>query len=293
MLDTPVTFRCSQASSDDGEPLIGTAPTESRFLFVEHAGPWGRAAVADSRLPAEVRAHLAAAEGVRVQLIRRHRGETRPGVRVFAAATDRGDVRVESALLDDDTALLELDLAALAATGTLGLPAYDEPLWLVCTNGRRDLCCADLGRATVRALATRWPEATWETTHLGGHRFAATLLALPSLVTLGRLLPDEAVAACSEVAGGRVSLDHHRGRAGWPAIAQVADDHVRRELGLAPIDAIDLRAVAGDRVTLGVAGERWQVVVAAAAGEPRRQSCADDRLKASTLHRVESMTRIG
>ncbi len=288
-----MTFRCSQASRDDAEPLIGTAPTESRYLFIEHTGPWGRAAVADSRLAGDVRAHLAAADGVRVQLIRRHGGATGRGVRVFAASRDRGSVRVESTLLADDAALLELDLAALAATGTAGLPAYDEPLWLVCTNGRRDLCCADLGRATVKALATRWPEATWETTHLGGHRFAATLLALPSLVTLGRLQPDEAVAACSEVAAGRVPLNHHRGRAGWPAIAQVADDHVRRELRLAPIEAIDLRAVAGDQVTLGVAGEQWQVVVAATAGEPRRQSCADDRLKATTRLRVASLTRLG
>lgn len=288
-----MTFRCSESSRDDGEPLVGTAPTETRLLFVEHTGPWGRTAVADSRLPDDVRAHLAASPGVRVQLIRRHGGATTEGVRVFAAATDGHAVQVESAVLEDDAALLDLDLEVLAATGSAGLPAYDEPLWLVCTNGRRDLCCADLGRATAAALATRWPEAMWETTHLGGHRFAATLLALPSLVTLGRLQPDEAVAACAEVSHGRVPLDHHRGRAGWPAIAQVADDHLRHELGIEPIEAIALTAVTGDDVVLAVAGEAWQVTVTATPGEPRRQSCAGDTLTPTTVHRVSALTRLG
>ncbi len=291
-----MTFRCSLSSRDDGEPLTGTAPPETRFLFVEHAGPWGRAAVEESRLPDAVRAHLTGTAGVRVQLIRRHGGESGPGLRVFAAAADAGApdgrARVESAVLDGPDALVDLDLAGFASTGTLGLPAYDEELWLVCTNGRRDLCCADLGRTTTAALATRWPQGTWETTHLGGHRFAATLLALPSLVTLGRLLPHEAVAVCTEVAEGRVPLDHSRGRAGWPPVAQVADHHVRRELGLEPVEAIRLREVVGADVTLSVAGEDWRVTVSAAAGEPRRQSCADDRLKTATLHRVDGMVRV-
>lgn len=291
-----MTFRCSQSSRDDAEPLIGTAPTDTRFLFVEHAGPWGRAAVEESRLPQDVRAHLTGAEGVRVQLIRRHGGGAGPGVRVFAAAADPaavdGRARVESAVLDEPDALVDLDLAGFVSTGTLGLPSYDEELWLVCTNGRRDLCCADLGRTATAALAARWPQGTWETTHLGGHRFAATLLALPSLVTLGRLLPHEAVTVCTDVAEGRVPLDHVRGRAGWPPVAQVADHHVRRELGLEPIEAIRLVAAAGADVTLSVAGEDWRVTVTAAAGGPRRQSCAEDRLKATTVHRVDAMVRV-
>ena len=288
--------RCSQSSREDHEPLIGTAPADTRFLFVEHAGPWGRAAVEESRLPDDVRAHLAGADGVRVQLIRRHGGAARPGLRVVAAAAEptsaEGRAHVESAVLDGPAALLDLDLAGFAASGTVGLPAYDEGLWLVCTNGRRDLCCADLGRTTTAALAARWPEGTWETTHLGGHRFAATLLALPSLVTLGRLLPHEAVAVCSDVADGRMPLDHSRGRAGWPPVAQVADHHVRRALAPGPVEAIRLVHVDGEHVTLSVAGEEWRVTVAAAAGEPRQQSCADDRVKATVVHRVDAMVRV-
>ena len=68
----------------------------------------------------------------------------------------------------------------------------------------------------------------------------------------------------------------------------------RRTAGapLEPVEAIRLREVVGADVTLSVAGEDWRVTVSAAAGEPRRQSCADDRLKTATLHRVEGMVRV-
>ena len=180
-------FRCSVTSRDDGEPIAGTAPTDTAFLLVEHAGSWGRKAVAESRLPEAVRDHLAGLTGVRVQLIRRHGGESGPGVRVFHARATPDGFDVRTVVLPDAEALLDLDL-----DGDLDGPdgdwaAYDAPLWLVCTNGRRDRCCAEVGRPITAALAGRWPEATWETTHLGGHRFAGTLLALPSGHTLGRL----------------------------------------------------------------------------------------------------------
>lgn len=297
--------RCSLTSRDDGEPLIGTAPLETSLLLIEHDGPWGAQAVAQSRLPAEVRAHLAETHGVRVQLIRRHgRRADAPGLRVFTAAlADDGAVRVETALLARDHDLLDLDLAALAATGgtggtggtgTVAMTPYDGDLWLVCTNGRRDLCCADLGRPVAAALAARWPEETWETTHLGGHRFAATLLALPSLVTLGRLLPEEAVAGCAEVAAGRIPLEHHRGRAGRPAPAQVAEDHLRRELGVDATTAVRWRGLVGDVVEVEVAGEGWEVEVVSGPGPARVQSCGPEALAKPTVHHeVRGMIRRG
>ena len=51
-------FRCARASAADGEPLVGTALTDTDLLVVEAPGPWGRDAVAENRLPDVVRAHL-------------------------------------------------------------------------------------------------------------------------------------------------------------------------------------------------------------------------------------------
>lgn len=290
MTTTPAEFRCSAASLIDLESMAGTAPTESTWLLVEYAGPWGRKAVAESRLPDEVRTFLGGLDGVRVQLIRRHGGVSGPGVRVFVVRLgDPDGTRVWTTVLDRVEALLDLDVAALGRGA--GLEPYDAPLWLVCTNGRRDLCCAEHGRPIAAALSARWPESTWETTHLGGHRFAGTLLALPAGVVLGRLDADAAVPACDELGAGRLPVGAVRGRAGVPGIAQVADLHLRRELGVDRVDDVTVRAVEGDAVTLDVTGATYVVRVTRTPGEPRRHSCADLKLKSGDVYDVVSWGR--
>ncbi len=280
------TLRCTASSRLVGEPLAGTAPTESAYLLVEYAGAWGRKAVAESRLPEEVRTALAGLHGVRVQLIRRHGGTSGPGIRVFTALVGPDRVEIETTVLDEATGLLDLDLAALAAGRSPGLTPYAGELLLVCTNGRRDLCCAELGRPVTAALSARWPEATWETTHLGGHRFSATLLALPSAVTLGRLDPESAVLAVEELQAGRHPVGFSRGRAGVSAAAQVAQLHVVEQTGY---DELGDVVVVGERdgvVRLLADGSPWQVGVLSRQGPPRRASCGDETAKPGEVHEV-------
>jgi hypothetical protein len=278
--DLDPSFRCSGASLRDAEPMAGSAPSDVEWLLVEHAGPWGRQAVAESTLPEAVREHLDGLDGVRVQLIRRHGGESGPGVRVFAATLGAAPV-VRTAVLHDATDLL----------GPIEWAPHDEPLWLVCTNGRRDVCCAEAGRPVASALAARWPEGTWETTHLGGHRFSGTLLALPSGIALGRLDAASAVTAVTGLAAGRLPEEHARGRAGVPGTAQVAELHLRTELGLTGLADVALVSVDGGDVVLDAAGARYDVRVEESVGGPRRQSCADLRTKPAPLYRVASTSR--
>ena len=286
-------FRCSAASRGDDEPLAGSAPTERTWLLVEYAGPWGRAPVAESRWPGEVRAALAALDGVRVQLIRRPTPAPIPppaeaGLRVFAATADERGFSVGAATLTDPEDLIALTGTLDPAVPGAGLPAYDAPLWLVCTNGRRDRCCAELGRPVAAALAAARPDATWETTHLGGHRFAGTLLALPTGLTLGRVGAEEVDQICGAVERGELPDGRVRGRAGLSGPAQVAELHVRAE-----------QAARGARVVAGVGGTvevttpeaTYVVTVVETPGPERRQSCADDRVKATTRFTVASVQR--
>ena len=288
-------FRCAAASLRDAEPMAGTAPEDAVWLLVEDAGPWGRKAVSESRLPEEVRDFLDGLDGIRVQLVRRHGGGTgAAGVRVLAAHLGTGldpTPRVWATTLDDVREILDLDVAGLRDAGP-DLPAYDGPLWLVCTNGRRDRCCAEAGRPIAAALSARWPEETWETTHLGGHRFAGTLLALPSGLALGRLDAGSAVAACKELEAGRLPLDHARGRAGRPPAVQVAELHLRAELELDDTAPAAVRSVDGDTVVLGIGGADHAVDVDRILTEPRRQSCADLKTKAGWEHRVRTWRRL-
>ncbi len=66
-------------------------------------------------------------------------------------------------------------------------PHQGDPLALVCTNGKRDRCCALLGRPLAAELASSGVEGVWEVTHLGGHRFSPPCSCCPTATrTAGR-----------------------------------------------------------------------------------------------------------
>ena len=266
------------ASLTDGEALAGSAPTDTEWLFVEHPGPWGRTAADDLDIPVD--------PGTRVQLIRRptdrRRAPLRP-ITLFAATL--GALGAASSVRTASVATLSEIPAASWST-------YDEALWLVCTNGKRDVCCAELGRPVAEALASRWPEGTWETTHLGGHRFSATLLALPSGVVLGRLDPASAVTAAEELQAGRLPLEFSRGLAGLPGRAQVADLHHRSADGLFRLDEVRVLGVDDTRVRLDTPAGEVDVEVTAGDPVPRRQSCADGKIKPAPTYIIgETVSR--
>lgn len=276
------------ASAD--QPLAGTAAVDRAFLLVEHPGPWGRKALAESRLPEEVRTGLAAAAeaaGVRVQLIRRHhRSAPTHGFRVFLAYADPVAPWVETTVLEDPAALLGLDLAALAGGERAGLEPHDEPLLLVCTNGRRDACCAELGRPLVATLGQRWASETWETTHLGGHRFAGAMLVLPHALSYGRVTPAVGARIATLARDGRLDPAHLRGRSAYPPPVQAAEIALLEHLGRDGVDDLALleESAEGGTTLVRFHGEDavHEVRVTPSELAPTRQSCADEKTKPGT-----------
>jgi hypothetical protein len=183
---------CATASQALDEPLVGTAATARTWLLVEQPGPWGANALTSSHLdPALGRALEAAAEGtgVRVALIRRpgrHADCHTPTRRqVYAAHTTPGNSWLRSATTESPEQLLTLDFQALGMGDhhtfdrALQGEAHTGPLTLVCTNGKRDRCCALLGRPLAAELGASGVDGVWAVTHLGGPRFSPTRLVLP------------------------------------------------------------------------------------------------------------------
>jgi hypothetical protein len=85
-----------------------------------------------------------------------------------------------------------------------------EPLYLVCTNGRHDPCCAEYGRPVARPSTELVGERVWECSHVGGDRFAGNLVCLPDGVFYGHLDPATALRAVAAHEGA-VLLEHWRG----------------------------------------------------------------------------------
>jgi hypothetical protein len=113
-----------------------------------------------------------------------------------------------------------------------------EPLYLVCTHAQRNACCARLGGPLAKALAARQPGRIWETTHVGGHRYAANLVMLPHGLYYGPVGVDAAMAAISAYEQGTVLAERYRGRAGQPKPTQEAEHEQLARTGSLEISAL-------------------------------------------------------
>jgi hypothetical protein len=302
---TTAPYRCSAASLDRGEEPAGTASTVRAFLLLEHPGPWGVDALRDARLPDGLGPRIAAAAAtarVRPLLVRRPgRGRgtsTSDGLRVFAASCLPGGTRLESGTVTDPHDVLDLDLASLRAGGSSGLDDHDGTVLAVCTHGRHDACCAELGRPVAAALAAAHPEETWEVSHIGGDRYAGNLLVLPDGLYYGRLDPEAALAVAAAHAENRLELDHLRGRTAYPMAVQAAEVALRRHLDETRRDAVRWtgRSVEGPATNLvttavfDVAGRTWSVRVRTVQGPPARLTCRATRDNPTPRHEVEAVT---
>ena len=280
----PPELYCADLSLQAGEPLAGSAAEAEHWLVLEHDGPWGTKGVEDSQLSAQVLGQLKAlAERIpslRVQLARKPE-QTPVGVRAFFAkvtphAQALWEVRAESL-----EALTQLDLPALSHGEPIeGATRRHEPYFFVCVHGKRDRCCAQRGMPLYSELTALAPERTFITTHLGGHRFAATMVVLPHGICYGRVpqgVGARIVAAHDEQR--LFDLEHVRGRASYEGEVQAAEVSIRKELGELGLNALTLvqsEAVeGGTRVTFSHAltGLTHSRVVSSEAMPPLAQSC--------------------
>jgi hypothetical protein len=288
---------CSAISQLLGEPLAGTAPQARAWVALEQPGPWGRNAATESHLDPALGAELErriAGTGVRLALIRRpgrhpDRRSAEPRQVLISAAgagSGGGGSWLEHGSLACAAELLDLDFAAIGTGHAPGVGArVDQPVALVCTNARRDRCCAVLGRPLATALATANPGRVWECTHLGGHRFAPTAVVLPHGLVYGRLSLPSGVAVLAAAERDEVVLDHLRGRSCWHPAGQAAEVAVRNRIGETGIARVWVAAVdAVERVT----GVVWVVTVRAHDGRSWRAEVSEQRV---ALARPESCSK--
>ncbi|WP_241840965.1 sucrase ferredoxin [Rhodococcus erythropolis] len=153
-----------------------------------------------------------------------------------------------------------------------------EPLFAVCTHGKKDACCAELGRPVVSALNAAQIADVWECSHIGGDRFAANMIAWPAAVYFSRLDGNSAIDAAEKYQAGELELLHLRGRAALSQAAQAAEHAVRRVTGIVATDALEsvAESVDGEHTTVDLRLEArdFRVVVRPGSpGQPFRHDC--------------------
>lgn len=232
----PALEPCSVRSSRVAEPMIGTAFGETGVLLVEQPGPWGHAGLADSDFDPAVAEELgrrARSAGLRLFAIRRP-GRSESGTqRRWAVISSRpGGEQARWGSYGEDA-----DLLGVPLDGSAG-ELEPRPSFLVCTHGKRDVCCALKGREVAAELSALRPGQVWECSHTGGHRFAANVLVLPVGLLYGRVPLAAAAELVAAVEARRVLPKLLRGRIGHQPAEQAALRFAHLELGLELVDEV-------------------------------------------------------
>lgn len=274
---------CAEISRDSGEEIGATASRVDHWLLVEYRGLWGHDAVSSSGLSDQVKASLreqkAELPHSKVLFIRRRERRRADGIAVFYARSSIDGVELRGAELDGYAELADLDLADLEA------PPMPHPVFLVCTHGKHDRCCARYGRPLHDALHEQADEGwVWQSTHVGGDRFAGNVVVLPQGLYYGRVSTGDAWPLLDEHLNGRIYLERFRGRSAYPMAVQAADIEIRRVTGLAGIDDLSLEEIErrGDAWAVRfstIRGESYEVAVVAAAGELTYLTCSATALR--------------
>jgi hypothetical protein len=272
--------------------MLGTAFPAARLLLVEQPFPWGPEGLRTSRFDPETALALEARArevGVRVQAIRRPGRSVETARRRWMLVDTRDSARsVLGGEFTEDAELLDL-----ALDGSHGTPDPD-PLYLVCSHGRHDPCCGQRGRPVVAGLAALRPDHVWQASHLGGCRFAPTVLTLPLGLMYGRLPPSSAGALIAATEAGEVITSLLRGRIGVPPAAQAGLAFAHEELALPRAQDVSLvSTTAVDKATVMVRVEcpqgRFDVTVERTRVEAGGLTCAAPGPSLFVAHRPVTM----
>ncbi|WP_249353074.1 sucrase ferredoxin [Rhodococcus sp. Q] len=271
---------CSLQSTTVGEPMAARAGHTRLWVLVEHPGPWPKTAPSGLLPDALLDRIDSLAHPARLVLIRRPRHRRVVEPRWILAWSDgvgswmREGTIASYANLSD----LPFETSAVGVEPDVGT-ARRAPLFVVCTHGKKDACCAELGRPIVTALTQLDGADVWECTHIGGDRFAANLIAFPAGMYFSRLGAESAQATARDYLEGRMALAHLRGRAALPQQAQVAEHVIREVTGVTDVDALESVSVATAidstvTVDMRMAGRTFRVVVRSGPPEePFRHGC--------------------
>jgi hypothetical protein len=261
---------CAASAERRGDVLAASAPPAERWLLIECRRPWPQDALAALHRRPEARAHqsgvrhlsggdaaddlatevsrFCAALRCRPALIRRYGRIDRAVPRRWAMVdSSLGDQSVRWGEMPTDEYLLEV-----LAGRDQGSPS-DEPIYLICTHGRHDPCCAVRGRTTAAALAAVHPDRTWECSHVGGDRFAANVVLLPHGLFYGHVPPTRAAEVVSRYDEGLVVPDLLRGVGALPPQVQAAQHFARAAGRSLKVDS--LRPIAVQEL----ARDKWRV----------------------------------
>jgi hypothetical protein len=268
MADSPY---CCEAGA--AEPMAGTADAVDVWLLLEYRPTWRARALEDNELATSVRDWLAAAQARLADGGRRARLQF-----IRQPENDRGGITF---VVADSAGCRRHDVASYASLAGVDLAGDGEPvtspLYFVCTNAARDRCCGRFGLPLYAALRERVGDRVWQTTHVGGHRFAPNVLVLPSGRLYGRVRPADLDGFTDTVERSALGARWLRGTSFAAAAVQAAEAFLG-ERDDVPRCGVRTESIRPDRVRVTFA-DGASVDVELGAPTPSLASCGDVAMK--------------
>ena len=224
---------CSILCHQSGEPLAGTAPFARHIIFITWPKKYWEYEALDSKggFPTGLKKWMKEKSKINgkisIRLASRAKIENDkveifiyPGKRYFSNILPNEIPEVLESYFQHQT-------SSIFSCGK-----YERDQIFICTHGRHDKCCAKFGQKLadqMRYHVQRQKSSieVWESSHLGGHRFAATMIDFPSGRVFGRMTPSEIPKFLESRKLGNVYNLAYRGALFLPELEQVAETHVQ------------------------------------------------------------------
>jgi Uncharacterized protein conserved in bacteria containing thioredoxin-like domain len=245
-------FFCSAASRYFKEPLAGTAANSSVFILIEHCNPF----------PAKVgEAHFDKAwlQGIQ-KLAKSLKGKV---LLIRNKKTNFRDCRI--IFVDCKKCAYFTIQLPIEQVATVRLADYihsesteweTDPFFVICTNGKKDKCCAKFGYPVFKFFeAFNTDVQVWESSHVGGDRFAANVVALPFGIYYGHVVVEDVGHIMVRTLLRKIYKNKYRGLSRRSFFEQSVECYVREYLQNYDIDfdiSMKLLHHEEDRYTVGV-----------------------------------------
>lgn len=242
----PLDLHCSAQTTVLTEPPGGTAGNADRVVLVQLALPWPAKIDAHPALtglqpakPGSGKAQLLgittsdsdqASQCGHIICYSRISREQASNSGNEDSTTFSGYERREL-VIDPDRLLSSLQAIVDGDLTAMDLTTDDVVDVLVCTHGSRDRCCGQSGTLLFLELEDALaggdisaPVRIWRTSHIGGHRFAPTVLTLPDGLAWSNLSVESLVGILYRSMTPVEAHHHLRGSVGFPdRLAQIVD----------------------------------------------------------------------
>ncbi|MFP7364953.1 sucrase ferredoxin [Corynebacterium callunae] len=265
--------RCSDVMV---EPLAGTAKAGKGFILFEHPGSWSHDILDGHTFDPELTAQLKAftkSANMGLQLIRKPGREGRRVEKCHLFLVFSEAAIIEHLIVDSAAEILELDLSG---PGRNNATRITDPMLLICTHSKRDVCCAIKGRPLAAAIEPKFGELqVWESSHTKGHRFAPSMMLMPWNYSFGRLNEEATTTLFEQAVDNKLFLPGNRGRGTLDARGQVAELGVATLLDALPPAYLEVTEGAEDVRVTHPDGRSWSVQLERQEVEGVISSCGD------------------